>query len=208
MGELLLIRHAETPWSRAGRYASHTDLSLTPRGEAQARAMGRLLAGRRIALVLSSPAQPALHTAGLAGLPNPRLETDLREWSFGGYEGRTTEEIRRERPGWDLWTDGVVPGGPGLPGESLDQVAERCDRLLDRVAPAIGATGATGVTGVTGATDGGERAEDGEDPGDVVVVAHRRVLAVLAARRLGLPPIAGPLHESGDATLSLAAPAT
>ena len=46
----------------------------------------------------------------------PATDPDLQEWDYGGYEGVTTVEIRRTRPDWNLWTDGVVPGPPGHPG--------------------------------------------------------------------------------------------
>jgi broad specificity phosphatase PhoE len=46
------------------------------------------------------------------------------EWDYGAYEGRTTPDIREERPGWSLWRDGV-PGG-----EAPDEVAARADRVL------------------------------------------------------------------------------
>ena len=32
------------------------------------------------------------------------------EWDYGAYEGRTTKEIREDRPDWDLWSDGVPEG--------------------------------------------------------------------------------------------------
>ena len=45
----------------------------------------------------------------------------------GAYEGRTTDEIREERPGWTLWRDGVPEG------ETVEQVGARVDRVLDEL---------------------------------------------------------------------------
>ncbi|MCX2926188.1 histidine phosphatase family protein [Streptomyces sp. NEAU-W12] len=176
MGDLLLARHGETEWSRSGRHTGRSDLPLTRDGEAQARALAPLLAGRSFALVLTSPLVRARHTAALAGLAHALPEPDLREWDYGGYEGVTTADIHRTRPGWDLWTDGVPPG-PEFPGESPGQVGARADRVLSRVAVALGA-------------------------GDVMLVAHGHLLRVLTARRLGLPPANGRLFRLETGTLS------
>ncbi|PWI08457.1 histidine phosphatase family protein [Streptomyces sp. NWU339] len=175
MGDLLLARHGETEWSRAGRHTGGTDLPLTPGGEDQARSLAPLLAGRAFALVLTSPLLRARRTAELAGLAGAVPEPDLREWDYGGYEGVTTADIRRARPGWDLWTDGVPPG-PEFPGESAAQVGERADRVLSRVTGAL-------------------------DTGDVMLVAHGHLLRVLTARRLGLPPADGRLFRLETGTL-------
>ena len=70
------------------------------------------LAGREFALVLSSPRVRARETAALAGF-EPEIDPDLVEVDYGDYEGRTTPEIREERPGWTLWRDGS-PGGETL----------------------------------------------------------------------------------------------
>ncbi|MFC8423420.1 histidine phosphatase family protein [Streptomyces sp. NPDC057236] len=176
MGDLLLARHGETEWSRAGRHTGRTDLPLTPAGEAQAKSLAPLLAGRTFGLVLTSPLVRARHTAELAGLTEVVEEPDLREWDYGGYEGITTAEIHRTRPGWNLWTDGVPPGRE-FPGESPEQVGERADRVLSRVAGAL-------------------------EEGDVMLVAHGHLLRVLTARRLGLPPSAGRLFRLETGTLS------
>ncbi|WP_030856059.1 histidine phosphatase family protein [Streptomyces sp. NRRL S-37] len=176
MGDLLLARHGETEWSRAGRHTGRTDLPLTPAGEAQAKSLAPLLAGRAFGLVLVSPLVRARHTAELAGLTGVAEEPDLREWDYGGYEGITTAEIHRTRPGWDLWTDGVPPGRE-FPGESPEQVGERADRVLSRMAGAL-------------------------EEGDVMLVAHGHLLRVLTARRLGLPPSAGRLFRLETGTLS------
>ncbi len=45
-----LVRHGETEWTVSGQHTGRTDIPLTPRGEHQARALGRHLAGRPFAL--------------------------------------------------------------------------------------------------------------------------------------------------------------
>lgn len=128
MGELILIRHGETEWSRTGRHTGRTDVALTARGEEQAKALAPLLAGREIALVLTSPAARARRTAELAGLTAAETDERLWEWDYGAYEGRTSADIRAERPGWYLWDDGVAGG------ETVEQVGARADAVLDRAA--------------------------------------------------------------------------
>ncbi|GAB7033710.1 histidine phosphatase family protein [Streptomyces sp. NPDC021749] len=170
MSELLLVRHGETEWSRDGRHTSWTDVPLTAVGEEQARALRPLLSGRKIAQVHASPMVRALRTAELAGLAQPHIDPDLREWDYGGYEGVATADIHRSRPGWYLFSDGVVPGPDGHPGESPAQVGARADRVLARIDTELRA-----------------------GRGDVVLVAHAHFLRVLTARRLGLPAAAGGL---------------
>ncbi|MCU1594072.1 MAG: histidine phosphatase family protein [Frankiales bacterium] len=121
MGEIWLVRHGETEWSRTGQHTGRTDLPLLPEGEAAARELkGRLQ--RPWALVLSSPLQRARHTAELAGL-TPELDDDLMEWDYGPAEGKRTRDMG---PGWSVWDD--VPLG-----ETLKQVAARARRVLNRV---------------------------------------------------------------------------
>ena len=181
MGELVVIRHGETEWSRTGRHTGRTDVPLTERGDAQARAMAGRWDGRGVARVLVSPAVRARRTAelaGLTGLPGAGApDPDLWEWDYGGYEGRTSEQIRRERPGWYLWTDGVIPGDAAHPGESVEQVGARVDAVLARVRPLLAG-------------------------GDVVAVAHGHLLRVLTARWLGLEPAAGRLFRLDTGTVS------
>jgi broad specificity phosphatase PhoE len=124
--EIWIIRHGETEWSLAGRHTGRTDLPLTVAGERAAEALGRSLAGRSFAQVLSSPLLRARETCRLAGFGNvARASDDLMEWDYGSCEGRTSAEIRREVPGWSLWTHGA-PGG-----ETLDQVALRARRVIE-----------------------------------------------------------------------------
>lgn len=123
--ELWLIRHGETEWSAAKRHTGRTDISLTPTGERQAASLGGSLAGRRFALVLCSPLRRARETCRLAGYGDGASVTDdLLEWDYGVYEGRTTQEVRLEQPGWSIWTTSVANG------ESLEQVGRRAQRVI------------------------------------------------------------------------------
>ena len=128
---LWLVRHGATEWSTSGRHTGRTDIPLSPEGVEQARALGRVLAGRPFALVLSSPYQRALETCRLAGYGDAvEVTDDLREWDYGDDEGRTTADIRKERPGWVVW-DGVPNG------ETVEAVGARVDRVIDRAAAAV-----------------------------------------------------------------------
>ena len=193
MGDLILLRHGQTEWSAAGRHTGRTDVPLTAKGEADAAALApalasRVAAGTRIAAVFTSPARRATATAELAGLglpgvpgsaggPAPKQDPDLWEWDYGGYEGITTAEIQRQRPGWSLWRDGIIPGDADHPGETVESVGERVDRVLKRAAPLL-------------------------PDGDVVLVAHGHVLRVLTARWLGLHPAEGRLFRLDTGTVS------
>ena len=177
MGDLILLRHGETEWSKSGRHTGRTDIPLTFDGEAAAVALGPILARREIVAAFSSPAQRAVRTAELAGLTDVKQDLDLWEWDYGGYEGLTTPQIREHRPGWYLWRDGVIPGNAEHPGESAQQVGERVDRVLARVHPLLA-------------------------DGDVALVAHGHVLRVLTARWLRLEPSDGRLFRLDTGTVS------
>jgi probable phosphoglycerate mutase len=124
--QLWLVRHGETEWSRSGRHTGRTDLPLTAAGEDEARGLRAVLADVRPALVLCSPLLRARDTARLAGYQDIVIDDDLAEWDYGDYEGRTSAEIRADRPGWTLWTDGVPNG------ERIELVSARADRVIAR----------------------------------------------------------------------------
>jgi len=177
MGDLILLRHGETEWSLAGKHTGRTDIPLTPRGEAAAAALAPLLTHRDIVDVFTSPARRAITTAALAGLAHAVPDPDLWEWDYGGYEGLTTAQIQEQHPGWYLWRDGVIPGDAEHPGETIEQVGQRADRVLARVTSLLAG-------------------------GDVALVAHGHVLRVLTARYLWLEPSAGRLFRLDTGTVS------
>jgi len=164
-GQIYLLRHGETEWSRTGRHTGRTDVELTANGRERAAATGPVLTRLRgtddkPALVLSSPRVRARVTAELAGLTVDRIDDRLAEWDYGDYEGITTEEIRRTVPGWTVWSH------PTPAGETAAQVSARADDLL---------------------ADAAARLADG----DVVLVGHGQFSRVLMARWIGLPASAG-----------------
>ena len=110
--------------------------ALTAKARATALAHFTSLAERMgpISLVLTSPLQRARQTAALAGFPDAEVCDDLLEWDYGEDEGRTTAEIRDERPGWSVWSDGPKDGEP------LAHVAVRAERVIDRALAAGGDT--------------------------------------------------------------------
>jgi broad specificity phosphatase PhoE len=125
--EIILARHGETAWSRSGQHTGLTDLALTERGERNARRLGTRLQGIDVPQVLTSPLQRVRRTCELAGFAaQVVVDPDLVEWDYGDYEGRTTADIRQERPDWQLFRDGC-PGG-----ESVAEVGARADRVIVR----------------------------------------------------------------------------
>jgi len=122
-----LARHGETAWTISRQHTGVTDLPLTAQGEVEARRLGERLEGLTFAAVLTSPLQRAVRTCELAGFGSmAKVEPDLIEWNYGAYEGRTSADIYRERPDWQLFRDGC-PGG-----ESPDQIGARADRVVRR----------------------------------------------------------------------------
>lgn len=168
---IVLARHGETEWSKAWKHTSYTDIPLTETGRERAKSLVDEMAAFDFALVLSSPLVRALETCKIAGLGDrAELEPDLVEWNYGAYEGITTAEIRKTVPGWTVFSH------PSPGGETAEQVAERCDRVIAR-ARAAG--------------------------GDVALFAHGHVLRVLTARWLEMDPRMGRHFVLSTGTISV-----
>ena len=166
-----LVRHGETEWARLGRHTGRTDIQLTDAGKRQALSVRSKLEGHTFALVLSSPRSRALDTARLAGFGEVvEIDPDLAEWDYGAWEGLTTPQIRERVPGWTIWANGAADG------ETPEQVAARCDRVVARVR---------------------------EAGGDALLFGHGHLLRVLAARWLDLGPAEGRHFALATATVSV-----
>jgi probable phosphoglycerate mutase len=131
--KVYLARHGETAWTITGQHTGLTDIPLTERGERNARSLAGRLQGLTFAQVLTSPLRRARRTCELAGFGAvARTDADLVEWNYGVYEGRRTEDILKERPGWNLFRDGC-PGG-----ETAADVGRRVDRVIGRLRAVTG----------------------------------------------------------------------
>ncbi len=125
--EVLLVRHGQTEWSISGKHTGRTDIGLTELGRRQADALGAMLGGVEFAAVLSSPLVRAWETMERAGYAGTAEATDdLMEWDYGAYEGRRTADIRKEIPGWSVWSHPIVDG------ESVEEVGARADSAIAR----------------------------------------------------------------------------
>ena len=126
--KVYIIRHGETEWTLSGQHTGSTDIPLTEHGEEEATALAQLVSPIKFDHVFTSPLQRAHRTAELA-LPgmNIKIEPDLEEWNYGDYEGITSEDILRTKPGWNIYRDGCPNG------ESPDHVCARADRLWARI---------------------------------------------------------------------------
>jgi len=130
-----LARHGQTAWTVSHQHTGVTDMPLTAAGETEAVRLRERLAGQTFAAVFTGPLRRATRTCQLAGFGSLAVvEPDLTEWNYGAYEGRTTAEIRAERPGWDLFRDGCPDG------ETPGQVAARADRVIEKVRAVPGNT--------------------------------------------------------------------
>jgi len=171
---IALVRHGQTEWSKSGQHTSTTDIDLTDEGVHQAMTIPNLLWGLDLApaTVWSSPRLRAQRTAALAGLHVNAIVDDLAEWAYGEYEGITSKEIHKTNPGWSIFT----MGAPG--GESPEDVAVRCDRVL-------------------------ARAKDKLRKGDVALFCHGHISRVLAMRWVGLPVANGGMILINPAAITI-----
>ena len=164
--KLIVVRHGETLWNREKRMQGTTDTPLSDVGRAQAQALGRRLSGQDFTALYASDLARARETASIiAEHTGRKLLTDaqLRERSFGIFEGLTAAEIQERFPGEHARfvsrdPDYEVPGG-----ESARDFAGRCLGCLSEIA-------------------GRHRGEE------IVVVTHGLVLDSLYRAAKGLGP--------------------
>jgi probable phosphoglycerate mutase len=126
------VRHGDTEWTDTHRHTGRSDIPLNESGRQHARELAEGLRATGFAAVFTSPLQRAAQTCALAGFGDvAQVNSDLLEWDYGSFEGKTTAEILNVRPGWELFRDGSDGG------ETPGDVAARADHFIAR-ARAIG----------------------------------------------------------------------
>ena len=134
---IIAIRHGETAWNVDTRIQGHLDIPLNDTGLWQARQLARALADEPVAAIYTSDLQRARATAqAVADTTGAPLtpEPDLRERSFGHFQGRTFAQIEAELPEdalrWRKRDPHYAPEG----GESLTSLRTRIDNTVHRLA--------------------------------------------------------------------------
>lgn len=172
--DLWLIRHGETEWSLNRKHTSRTDIGLTENGRVSAERLRDFLRGTEFTAVFTSPMKRARETCTIAGFGDvATVDEGLMEWDYGVHEGRTTEEIREETPGWSVWKDEISGG------ETVKHVGARADEVIARALKA------------------------GGEGGRVALFAHAHVLRILTARWIGLNAEGGRLFALGTGSVSV-----
>ena len=161
---ITLVRHGETTGQSSIRYYGATDVPLSETGEAQMRRVGTALVGERFDAIFCSRLRRSRDAVALVGgdrlLPTPVAEFD--EVDFGNWEGWTHEEIAARDPvNYQRWqTGGDAFTYPG--GESRQAFIRRVGRGLANVLA-------------------------NQSAGNLLMVLHRGVIAVILGELLRLP---------------------
>ena len=162
-----LVRHGQTEWNRSGRILGQTDIPLNQSGMHQITQLGERLATSEFSAIYASDLSRTSESAHIIrGSRNVlvQAESELREFSYGDWEGLTFEAAQARDPegfatrmaGRNL--DFAAPGG-----ENMLQLIDRVRRFHDRVRSL-------------------------HQPGDqLLVVAHGGTLLALLNCLLGLP---------------------
>jgi broad specificity phosphatase PhoE len=133
--QLILVRHGQTLDNVAGIAQGWNDSALSEAGQEQVQRLASRLAALKPTALYSSPLGRALATAeaisAATGLPITQLE-DLREMSYGGWEGRSFLDVRREdEAAYQRWIHDAEASCPG--GESHAAVRRRIERALGQI---------------------------------------------------------------------------
>jgi broad specificity phosphatase PhoE len=183
--KLVLARHAESAWNAERRFQGRTDVGLSDAGLAQAAALARAVARRRVGAVYSSPLRRARETAEIVAKERGLTVTlvdDLRELSLGAWEGRTVDDVlAMEADAYRNWRERPYDCPPPE-GEHIADVARRVLPVMELI--------------VSSHADGQE----------ALVVAHGGVISVYLCHLLGLSPNALWQLAIGNASLSVVDP--
>ncbi len=144
MARLTLVRHGESQWNLENRFTGWVDVDLSPKGEAEAAAAGRVLRDVPVDVLFTSvltrakrTAEIACAEAGITDVPVHRSEA-LNERHYGDLQGLNKAETA-ERFGAEqvhVWRRSYDVPPPN--GESLkDTQARVAPYYQDRIVPLL-----------------------------------------------------------------------
>lgn len=131
MSTLVLLRHGESQWNLENRFTGWVDVPLSPKGEKEAEAAGRMLAGQHFDCAFTSALARAQETLrivaeqiGQPDLPTVR-DAALNERHYGDLQGLNKAETAEKfgEAQVKLWRRSYDVRPPG--GESLEDTAAR-----------------------------------------------------------------------------------
>ena len=165
MLELYFLRHGQTSSSRSNSFCGGgLDVPLTPEGEAMGRAFAEYYKDTPWKAIYYSPLERTRVTAemilGGRGIPM-REENNLREISYGAWEGKSFEEVDKayhdEHISWIADPAWYPPTG----GEQATSVATRTIKVVQSIR---------------------EEFEEGE----VLIVSHKATIRIVLCSLIGI----------------------
>ncbi len=136
---LFLIRHGATKANESRPYVlqgRNMDLPLSETGRRQAEQLGRFLAQRNIARVVSSPMKRAVETAQAVAQPHGltvEVCEELTECDVGRWEGMDWDSIMQQYPDeYQRFMDNPAEHGY-LEGETYSDVLHRVQPALQKI---------------------------------------------------------------------------
>jgi len=126
--QVYILRHGETEWTLSKKHTGLTDIPLTKNGQKEAKLLGKSLRKLKFDHVFCSPLLRAKETCQIAGLDEfVFYDSDLVEWNYGDYEGKTSTEIHQENPDWTVFSQDPPNG------ERAQEVGARADRVIQKL---------------------------------------------------------------------------
>ncbi|MCB9008348.1 MAG: histidine phosphatase family protein [Ardenticatenaceae bacterium] len=177
---ILLTRHGETDWNKAGRWQGHADIPLNEKGHQQAAALCQRLQSWPIETVYTSDLQRCVQTAvplAKALDIQPTLAPIWRERDVGDFSGMTGDQARDHYP--EIWANAVRGMVDPPNGEPFAQVLSRAWQAFESVVEA-------------------------HDTGLVAVVTHGGLLHALLGQVMGIDQaVYGRFSMRGNTGLSV-----
>lgn len=137
MTTIYLTRHGQTEWNLEKRLQGHGNSPLTEFGINRAKELSDRIKGIDIDIIYTSPIERAYKTAFIVKGDKDievKVHEGLKEMNFGDYEGKITEEVMKENPGWDI--SAIMKGNLEMRapnGETLGEVRERVNSAMREI---------------------------------------------------------------------------